>query len=172
MSCLQVDLLTLAEQRLSRRSQGPLVMWVVRKFTCSRHVCQTKHLSMILDSAEEVHLVCPAHKMFMKSVTKLTIPSQLETAGGELTLDTIGDLHCGGIVCHGCVFNPLLTVSLFSTASGEKCGHVYVRRPKSYGVSKRTERRCEARALWWTGLPRRRRGTISCSCCAHTWLGR
>ena len=43
---------------------------------------------------------------------------------GDLTLDTIGDLLCGGIVCHGSVFNPLLTISLFSTARGEKDGYL------------------------------------------------
>ena len=81
---------------------------------------QTKHLSMVVDSCAELHLVCPDHKHFMMNVTKLTVPLQLETAGGDLTLDTIGDLLCGGIVCHGCVFNPLLTASLFSTVRGEK----------------------------------------------------
>ena len=35
------------------------------------------------------------------------------------------DLLCGGIVCHGCVFNPLLSVSLFSAARGEKDGYLY-----------------------------------------------
>ena len=39
--------------------------------------------------------------------------------GGDLTLDTIGELLCGGIVCHGCVFRPLLSVSLFCP---EGCG--------------------------------------------------
>ena len=65
---------------------------------------------MVVDSGAEVHLVCPAHKHFMKNLSKLDVPLQLETAGGDLTVDTIGDLFCGGIVCHGCVFNPLLTV--------------------------------------------------------------
>ena len=63
---------------------------------------QTKHLSMIVDSGAEVHLVCPAHKHFLTNVTKLSVPLQLETAGGDLTLDVIRDLLCGGIVCHGC----------------------------------------------------------------------
>ena len=82
---------------------------------------QTIHLSMVVDSgAEEVNLVWLAHKHLMKNVTKLTVPLQLETAGGDLTLDTIGDLLCGGIVCHGCVFNPPLSVRHFTTARGEK----------------------------------------------------
>ena len=69
-------------------------------------------------------------------MTKLTVPLQLETAGGDLTLDTIGDLFCGGIMCHGCVFKPLLSVSLFSAARGEKDGYVYESCPESYGVLK------------------------------------
>ena len=109
---------------------------------------------MVVDSGEEVHLVCPAHKHLMKNVAKLADPLQLETAGGDLTLDTIGDLLRGGIVCHGCVF------SLFSTPRGEKDGYFYERCPEGYGVFERTERKCEARALGWFGLPRRRRGTM------------
>ena len=97
---------------------------------------QTKQLSMVVDSGAEVHLVCPAHKHFMKNLSKLDVPLQLETAGGDLTLDTIGDLFCGGIVCHGCVFNPLLTVTLFSTSRGEKDGHFYERCLEGYGVLK------------------------------------
>ena len=61
---------------------------------------------------------------------------QLETAGGDLTLDVIGDLLCGGIVCHGCVFIPLLSASLFSAARGEKDGHFCERCPEGYGVLK------------------------------------
>ena len=95
---------------------------------------QTKRLSMIVDSGAEVHLVCPAHKHFLTNVTKLSVPLQLETAEGDLTLDVIGGLLSGGIVCHGCVFNPLLSVSLFSAARGEKDGHFYERCPEDYGV--------------------------------------
>ena len=83
-----------------------------------------------------MHLVCPAHKHFMKNLSKLDVPLQLETAGGDLTLDTIGDLFCGGIVCRGCVFNHLLTVSLFSTSRGEKDGYFYERCPEGNGVLK------------------------------------
>ena len=75
---------------------------------------------MIVGSDAEVHLVCPAHKHILTNVTMLSVPLQLDTAGGDLTLDVIGDMLCGGIVCHGCVFNPLLSVSLFSAARGEK----------------------------------------------------
>ena len=74
-------------------------------------------------------LVCPAHKLFMKNLSKLDVPLQLQTAGRDLTLDTIGDLFCGGIVCH----NPLLTVSLFSASRGEKDGYFYERCPEAYG---------------------------------------
>ena len=95
---------------------------------------ETKHLSMVVDSGAEVHLVCPAHKHLMKNVTKMTVPLQLETAGGDLTLDTIGDLLCGGIVCHGCVFHPLLSVSLFSASRGEEDGYFYERCLEGYGV--------------------------------------
>ena len=49
-------------------------------------------------------------------------PLQLETAGGDLILDTIGDLVCGGIVCRDCVFNPLLSVSQFSVGKSKKDG--------------------------------------------------
>ena len=97
---------------------------------------QTKQLSMVVDSGAEVHLVCSAHKQFMKNLSKLDVPLQLETAGGDLTFDTIGDLFCGGIVCRGCVFNPLLTVSLFSTSRGDKDGYFYERCPEGYGVLK------------------------------------
>ena len=69
-------------------------------------------------------------------MTKLNVPLQLETAGGDLTLDVIGDVHCGGIVCQRCEFNPLLSVSLFSAARGEKDGHFCGRCPEGYGVSK------------------------------------
>ena len=41
---------------------------------------------MVMDSGAEVQLVCPAHKHFVKNVTKLSVPLQLETAGGDLTL--------------------------------------------------------------------------------------
>ena len=102
---------------------------------------------MVVHSVADVHVVCLAHKHLMKIVTKLTVPLQLETAGGDLTLDTIGDLLCGGIVCHGCVFNPLLSVRLFSTARGEKDCYFYERCPEGYGVS---------RAFGWFGLLLRR----------------
>ena len=39
-------------------------------------------------------------------------------------LGTIGDLLCGGIVCHGCVFNPLLTVNLGQHGQPEGYGVV------------------------------------------------
>ena len=39
---------------------------------------------------------------------------------------------CDGIVCHNYVFNPLLSVSLFSTARGEKDGYFH----EGYGVLK------------------------------------
>ena len=90
---------------------------------------------MVVDSGAEVNLVCLAQKHFMKHVTKLHVPLQLETAGGDLILDTIGDLLCGGTVCHGCVFNPLLTVS---TARGEKDGSFFGRCPEGYGLLKGT----------------------------------
>ena len=72
---------------------------------------------MVVDSGAEALVVCPADKHFMNQVTKLHLP----TAGGDVTLDTIGDPLCGAIVCYGCVFHLLLTVlSLLSTARGEK----------------------------------------------------
>ena len=45
-----------------------------------------------MDFGAEVHLVCPAHKHLLRNVTKLTVLWQLETAGGDLTLDTIEGL--------------------------------------------------------------------------------
>ena len=66
----------------------------------------------------------------MTNVTKLNVPLQLETAGGDLTLDLIGDLLCGGIVCH------LLSVSLVSAARGEKDGYFHERCPERYGMLK------------------------------------
>ena len=135
---------------------------------------QTKHWSMVVDSGTELHLVCPAHKHFLTNVTKLSVPLQLETAGGDsrdLTLDVIGDLFCGGIVCHGCVFTSLLSVSLFSADRGEKDGYFYERCPGLWSVE-RIKRKCENRTFWTSGLPTRRRGTTCFSCFAHTWLGR
>ena len=61
---------------------------------------------MVVDSGAEVHLVCPAHKHFMKNLSKLDVPLQLETAGGDLTL---------------------LTVNLFSTSRGEEDGNFFER---------------------------------------------
>ena len=69
---------------------------------------QTKQFPMVVDSGAEVHLVCLALKHFMQKVTKWH-------AGEDSALDTIGDLLCGGIVCHGCLFSLLLTFCLFST---------------------------------------------------------
>ena len=81
---------------------------------------QTKHLYMIVDSGAEVQLVCPAHKHFLTNVTKLSVPLQLKTVGRDLTLDVVGDLLCGGIVCHGCVCSiPSSQSSLFGAARGE-----------------------------------------------------
>ena len=128
------DLLSLPEQRDSRLSPDQLDMWFVKKFTVFASRDQTKHLCMTVDSSAEVHLVCPAHKHFSTNVTKLRVPSQLETAGGDSTLDVIRDLLCGGIVCRCCVFNPLLSVSPFSAARGEKDGYFYERCPEGYGV--------------------------------------
>ena len=96
MSCLQVHLLSLTEQRDSRLSPDQ------QKFPVIAARDQSKHLSMIVDSGAEVHLVCPAHKHFLDKRDKVSVPP----AVGDLTLDVIGDLLCGGIVCHGCVFNP------------------------------------------------------------------
>ena len=54
----------------------------------------------------------------------MSVPLQLETAGGDLTLDVIGDLLCG---------DPSLSVSLFSAARGEKDGYFYERCPAGKG---------------------------------------
>ena len=60
-----------------------------------------------------------------------------------------------------CVFNPLLSVSLLSAAKGEKDGYFYERCPSGYGVLKRPRRNVKLqRSFWWSGLPRRRRGTM------------
>ena len=71
---------------------------------------------------------------------KFTVPLQLEAAGGDLTLDKIGDLLCGGIFCHGCVFTPLLFVSLFCTARGGKDGYFHECCPEGSGVLKGPKR--------------------------------
>ena len=47
----------------------------------------------------------------MKDVTKLQKPLQLETAGGDLSIATVGDLTCGSVVCRG-YFLPGETISL------------------------------------------------------------
>ena len=123
------------QQRDSRLSPDELDMWFVKNSVFAARD-QTKHLSMIVDSGAEVHLVCPAPKHFLTNVTQLNVPLQRENAGGDLTLDVIGDLLCGGLVCHGCVFNPLLSVSLFTAARGEKDGYFNERCPEGYGVLK------------------------------------
>ena len=128
---------------------------------------QTKHLSMVVDSGAVVHLVCPARKDFLRNVTELTVPLQLETTGGDLTLDTIGDVLCGGIDRHGCVFNSLLSVSLFSTARGEKDTYFNERFSEGLRSVERTERKCEARAFGWSGLPSVARNNVFVLLCSH-----
>ena len=91
---------------------------------------------MVVDSAAEVHLVCAALKHFMNKRDGVACSVQPETAGGDVTLDTIGDLLCGGIVCHGSAFNTLLIFSHFSIARGEVDGYFDGRRPKGDGVLK------------------------------------
>ena len=125
----------------SANSENVVALAAIRSSSETRDTRQISwvcgsYLSMIVDSGAEVHLVCPAHKHFLTNVTKLSVPLQLETAGGDLTLDVMGDLLCGGIVCHGCVFNPVLSVSLFSAATGEKDGCCYEGCPEGYGVLK------------------------------------
>ena len=61
--------------------------YVARKFSVLAARDQTKHLPKVVDSGAEVHLVCPAQKQFLKNVTKLNVPLQLETTGGDSTLD-------------------------------------------------------------------------------------
>ena len=110
---------------------------VVRpKFPVFAACDQIRHVSMIVDSGAEAHVVCPALKHFLTNVTNFNVPLQLETDGGDLTLDVVGGLLCGGIVCHGSVFNPLLSVSLFSAARAEKGGYFWERCPGGYGVLK------------------------------------
>ena len=89
---------------------------------------------MIVDSDAEVHLGDPAHKHLWTNVTKLNVPLQLETVGDVLTLDVIGDLLCDDIKCHGCVFNSLLSVSLFSAIRSEKDDFSNERCPEDYEV--------------------------------------
>ena len=86
-------------------SPGQLDMWFVKNSPVFAARDQTKHLSIIVDSSAEVHLVCPAHKHFSTNVTKMSVPLHLETAGGDWTLDVIGDLLCGGIPCSQSVFS-------------------------------------------------------------------
>ena len=146
------------------RSAGCVVL---QKFPVFAVRNQTKYLSMILDSGAEEHLVCPAHKHFLTNVTKLNVPLQLETAGRDLTLCVIGDLLCGGIVCH----EPLLSVSLLSAARGEKDGHFHERCPEGYGVLKGPSGNVK---LGRSGcLDYVVGGEGQCfSCFADTWLGR
>ena len=59
----------------------------------------------IVDSGAEIHVVCPAHKHIMTCVTKQQEQLQLETAGGDLIVDTVGGLICGSVVCRGGLFN-------------------------------------------------------------------
>ena len=59
----------------------------------------------IVDSGVEIHVVCPAHRHLMTHVTQQQEPLQLETVGGDLSLDTVSVLICGGVVCRGGLFN-------------------------------------------------------------------
>ena len=94
MSCLQVDLLGLTRAARLATLAGSARYVVCQKFPVFAARDQTKHLSMIVDSGAEVHLVCPAHKHFLTNVTKLGVPSQLETAGGDLTaLSEVRKMH-------------------------------------------------------------------------------
>ena len=68
-----------------------------------------------LSTSSEVAPVFAARdqtKDFLTNVTKLNVPLQLATAGGDLTVDVIGDLLCGGIVSWMCVQSPALSQSL------------------------------------------------------------
>ena len=53
---------------------------------------------------------------------------------GDLSFDTIEDLLCGGIVCHGYESHPLPAVSLHSTASGEIGGYFFEMLPGLWSV--------------------------------------
>ena len=121
-----MELLNLPERRDLLLLPGPLVMWFF-KISCVH--CTGSNQAFVHGRVfwRRSAFVCPAHKHLLRNATKLTVPLQLETVGGELTLDTIGDLLCGGIVCHCCVFNPLLSVSLVSTARGAKDEFSYER---------------------------------------------
>ena len=123
MSCLQVDLLNLPERRDSRLLPGQMVMWLVKK-SCVR--CTWLNQAFVHGRGfwRRSAFGVSCSQNLLTNVTKLTVPLQLETPG-DLTLNTIGDLLCGGVVCHGCVFNPLLSVSLFGTA-----GYGLLKRPK------------------------------------------
>ena len=103
---------------------------------CVRSTRPTPQASdLIIDTSAQIQLVCPARKKnFMTSVTKVQEPLPLETAVGDLSLDTVGDLICGGVVCRSRVFNPLLSVSLFGGATGEKDGIFYERCHEGHGV--------------------------------------
>ena len=68
----------------------------------------------------------------MTNVTNLPEPLQLETASGDGSLDTVGDLICGVAVCRGCVF--VLGVSLFSAARREKDGYFCAWCHEGHGV--------------------------------------
>ena len=48
--------------------------------------------------------MCPAHEHLMAHLTKRRGPLHLDTAGGDLNLDPVGDLICGGVVCRVCDF--------------------------------------------------------------------
>ena len=57
------------------RSAGRVVR---QKFTVFAARDQTKHLSTVVASGAEVHLVCLAHKHFLTNVTNLSVPLRLE----------------------------------------------------------------------------------------------
>eukprot|EP00972_Heterocapsa_arctica_P072320 10683335-Heterocapsa_arctica.AAC.1 len=61
---------------------------------------------MLMDSGAEVHIVCERDRVHLMNVKKLASPCILDTAGGEVPLDTVGSVVCAGIEMDECLYNP------------------------------------------------------------------
>ena len=166
------DVLSPGGSSESALSPGPLVMWFVKNFLCSLHVIFLAFVhgrGFWRRSAFGVSFSRTSHEQ--RDVVDCSIATR-NRCRRDLALDTIGDLLCGGIVCHGCVFNPLLSVSLFSTARSEKDGYFKERCPEDDGVLRGPKGNVKLERSG--GLDYLVSGQEQCvfSCFAHTLLGR
>ena len=79
-------------------------------------------LTMVADTGAEIHVIAPQHRSFMYDLQQLPNGLPLDTAGGDVSLDTLGTVCCMGIVCKPCIFNPHSKHTLLSIPLLERDG--------------------------------------------------